>query len=423
MTEAVGRTKADLIIGGAAEMVTCQPRGGDPLGRLRDGWLAAAGGRIVAVGSREEVAAAVDVSQARRIDATGMIVAPGFVDCHTHLVFAGSRAKEYAFRLRGSADQWRGMGNLSGIPATVAMTRAAGAEELRAQSRDRLERMLKFGSTTVESKSGYGLSLEDEIRQLEVNRALAESQPATVVSTLLAAHDFPPEKTRERWVDEIVAEMIPAVAQGRLAEFCDVYCDEGYFSPAQTRRILTAGMDNGLRPKIHADAYSPSGGADLAAELGAVSADHLNHTTPEQMSRLAAAGVTAVLMPALDFAVRHPRPFDAGAMRRAGLRLALATDLCPACWVEGMHLVMVLACRLYGLSLEEALLAATVGGAWALGRQDELGSLAVGKACDAQIWRLPMLEELIYRLDHLPIAGVIKNGRVVFPGPEEHQQI
>jgi imidazolonepropionase len=207
--------------------------------------------------------------------------------------------------------------------------------------------------------------------------------------------------------------MIPRVAEAGLAEFCDVYCDDGYYTVAETRRILEAGLAAGLKPKIHVDAYADIGGSALAVELPVVSADHLNYTGRAAMRAYAEAGLVGVVMPGLDFAVRHPRPFDARAMFAEGMTLALATDLCPGCWLESMQLVMQLACRLYAFSPEEALLAATVGAAQALGLADR-GMLASGKLADIQVWDLPSFEDVIYRLGNNAVTMVIKRGKVYF---------
>jgi imidazolonepropionase len=294
----------------------------------------------------------------------------------------------------------------------MEMTRAETIDMLAASAAQRLRRMFQSGTTTVESKSGYGLSLAEEIKQLQVNRRLQSTQPVDVVSTFLGAHDFPRDVPRERYVDVVIGEMIPRVADEGLAEFCDVYCDDGYYTVEQSRRILEAGLRAGLRPKIHVDAYSDIGGAAMAAELGVVSADHLNYTGRAAMQKLAEADVIGVVMPALDFAVRHTRPFDARAMMAEGLTLALATDLCPACWVESMQLVMQLACRLYQFSPAEALYASTVGAARALGLENDRGSLEPGKLADVQIWDLPTFEDMIYRIGNNAVEAVIKRGRV-----------
>lgn len=413
MTSSTHRPVADLLVTGAAEVLTCVATRGDPLGRIARGCVAIAADRIIAVGSAQDVSSSADISAARVIDAGGGVLAPGFVDCHTHMVFGGSRSIEFCARMTRTAAEVAAMGIPAGIPATVAMTRSTESGRLFTESIDRLNRMFRSGSTTIESKSGYGLSRDHELKQMETSRRLSQSCSADIVSTFLGAHDFPSEMSPDQYVDNLVEEVIPRVAELKLAEFCDVYCDAGYYSQSQTRRILEAGLAHGLRPKIHADAYSATGIASLAIELGAVSMDHLNFTTASEMKRLAQAGVVGVGLPALDFAVAHPKPFDARAVLESGMTLALATNLNPANWTETMHFVMVLACRRHGLSPEEAMLAATLGAAKALCREHDIGSLQPGKLADIQIWAIPCFEEFVYRLDHNPIVGLIKRGRAI----------
>lgn len=407
------RPKADLLVTGATEVCTCVPSQTDLIGRITEGCVAIAGERVLWVGPSPEVSSAVNCESARVIDARGGIVAPGFVDCHTHLVFGGSRAGEYALKMTHSPAEIAAMGFPTGIPATVDMTRATETDALFEQSSRRLKRMFASGSTTVESKSGYGLSWEQEFKQLTVNQRLSDVHPADLVSTFLGAHDFPAEMSRERYVDLLVEDMIPRAAESGLAEFCDVYCDRDFYSVTQTRRVLEAGLRHGLKPKIHADAYSATGVAELAIELGAVSMDHLNYTTPEEMKRLADAGVVGVGLPALDFAAGHQRPFDARAVLDAGMTLALATNINPGNWTETMRFVLVLACRRHGLSPEEAILAATAGAARALVLEADIGALEPGKLADIQIWDLKNVAELIYQLDRNPVVGIIKRGEVI----------
>lgn len=401
---------ADLLVQGGL-VLTCVWQAGDPIGRIPDGAVAIAGERIIAVGPRAAVAAQVDVTAARVLDAAGQVVAPGFVDSHTHLVFGGSRVREYAARMTRTAAEVRALGIPTGIGATVTMTRAASTDDLVASAAARLAGMFRAGTTTAEIKSGYGLTVADELRMLAVGRRLGEMGPADVVNTFLGAHDFSMDLSRERYIESVIHEMIPEVAARGLAEFCDVYCDDGYYTVAESRRILEAGRAAGLRPKIHTDAYSDIGGARMAAELGVVSADHLNYTTRAAARRLADAGVVGVVMPALDWAVAHSRPFDARMLADQGLTLALATDLCPACWTESMQFVMQLACRLYRFSPEAALLAATLGGARALGLDDR-GVLAPGKLADLQVWDVPAFEDVIYRLGNNAVMWMIKRGKV-----------
>jgi imidazolonepropionase len=292
------------------------------------------------------------------------------------------------------------------------MTRRESTEELTVSALVRLKRMLAAGTTTVESKSGYGLSLEHELKQLEVNKCLQDLQPVDIISTFLGAHEFPPDVSRKRYVEEVIQEQIPAVTEKDLAAYCDVYCDQGVYNIDESRRILEAGIASGLKPKIHVDAYANIGGSSLAADLRAVSADHLNYTSREEMAILAEAGTVAVIMPALDLAVDHPRPFDARAMIDEGLTLALATDICPGCWTESMQFVMMLACRRYKLSPEEALLAATRGAAKAINLDNDRGMLEAGKLADIQIWDIPTFEDIIYRLGNNATETVIKRGRI-----------
>ena len=406
------KPRVDLILYGAGEVLTCVPSANNPAGRLSGAAVAVAGERIAAVAPRAEIEMSWDTRGAQEIDLGGKIAAPGFVDCHTHLVFGGTRAQEYAARMTHTPLEVAALGIPTGIQATVSMTRASSQEVLTEKALHTLERMFRCGTTTLESKSGYGLSLEKEMDLLRVNRRLQGMQPVDLVSTFLGAHDFPADVARQRYLDSLLEEMIPHVSGENLAEFCDVYCDDGYYSVEETRRILEMGQRFGLKPKIHVDAYANIGGAGLAASLGAISADHLNYTTRPEMARLAAAGVVGVVMPGLDFAVHHPHPFDARAMLNEGLTLALATDFCPGCWMESMQVVMQLACRLYRFSPEEALLAATAGAAQAVCLAGDRGSLEPGKLADIQVWDLPTFEDLIYRIGNNAVAMIVKRGRV-----------
>lgn len=405
---------ATRFVNGASEVLTCAPGAADLVGRIPGGAVAMAGDRILAVGSDSEVAAACDLSGAERIDAGGGIVIPGFVDCHTHLIFPGSRVAEYSARVTGAGpEDLKNLGIPTGIPATVRMMENASQDELIESALERLGHMLRFGTTTVESKSGYGLSVKGELRMLEINRRLQNDQFIDVVSTFLGAHEFPEDRSRERYVEEIIKEQIPAVVEAELAEFNDVFCDEGYYTVGESRRILEAGLEKGLKAKIHTDEYSHMGGSKLAAELKAVSADHLNYTDDDEFALLRDAGVIGVVMPGLDFAVGHSRPFNARAMMDAGMILALATDLCPGCWLESMPFVIQLACRLYRFSPAEALRAATYGAALALNREKEIGSLEPGKRADIAIFDLPQYQDLAYRLGRSGARTVIAAGNVV----------
>ncbi len=413
------KQQADLVIRGAAEIITCVPRENDPLGRIRGGTIAVADGKIIGAGPDREVREKVETSAARIVDATGKIAAPGFVDCHTHVVFGKSRNREFGLKMTRTVSEIEATGMKTGIPASILMTRESSEEELFASASDRLNRMLRYGSTTVESKTGYGITWQDELKMLRVNRRLANELPIDIVSTFLGAHDFPPEIDREnksartKYIRELTEKMIPQSAEEGLAEFCDVYCDTGYYTAEEAEQVLRAGMDNGLLPRIHTDAYANIGGSSLAARLPAVTADHLNYTARHEMRLLAEAGVVGVLLPALDFAVAHPNPVNARPFIDAGVTLALGTNLNPGNWTESMQLVMQFACRNYGMSPEEAMIAATRGAARALKREDSIGCLSEGFQADIQLWDIPEFEDLMYRIGNNAVWKVIKNGEII----------
>lgn len=409
MTAQHQQQRVDLLVSGAAEVLTCAAGAPDLIGSTSGG-VAVDGGRVVAVGDISPYAAEVV------IDARGGVVMPGFVDAHTHVVFGGSRAREYAARCAGLEPP---PGASVGITGTMADTREAGREALTAQTAARLREMLEHGTTTVESKTGYGLDVDIELATLETNHVLQQQVPVDIVGTYLGAHAFPPGADHAAYVD-LVVELAGRVGADGLAQFCDVYCDDGYFDLTQTERILCAGLDAGLAPKIHLDAYSHTGAAALAVELGATSVDHLNLTTDRELSRLGQAGVTGVYMPCLDYAVRHPDPLDPRRVVDAGMELAIATDICPGCWTTSMQLAIQLACRTGGIGVPQALRAATLGSAAALGRADLVGSLEVGKQADLIVLDVPSHEEIAYRLGRNNVTTVIRHGRVVHDTrPEE----
>ena len=410
-------SRPTLLLRDFSEVLTCAPGSPDLVGRLRDASILIAGEQILAVGNNEDLSGTFDLDRIEQVDCRGLIAVPGFVDAHTHVVFGGSRVEEYVHKISGRMESFRARGVPTGIAATVAMTRAAAEDELFDSASDRLRRMLAHGTTTVESKSGYGLSLDQELKLLRVNRRLADAGETRalpdIVSTFLGAHAFPPDVDPRAYVDEIIEEMIPAVVDMNLARFCDVYIDEGYFNLDQARRILLAARTAGLLLKVHADQYSALGGSELAVDLGAVSVDHLNYTPDETIRRLAAAGVVGVLMPMIDLAVQHPKPLDARKILDSGMPVALATDICPGGWTESVQLVMQIACRVYGFTVEEAIAAATTGGARALALEDR-GVLAPGMQADIQVWDLPRYEEVIYRFGHNAVLSVYRKGELVY---------
>lgn len=407
------KTKVDLVICNAAEAITCSGKGMKEIGVLTNAWIAIKDDKIVGVGSEEEITVHFDLKNSTTINATGKVVAPGFVDCHTHLVFNGTRVEEYAAKLTGNdPEKLKELGITTGPNRTIELTRHASAEDLFQQAKKRMLSMLDYGITTIESKSGYGLTTESEIKILEVGRRLDKETPVDVQNTFLGAHGIPEGMTKSEYLAIIINEMIPQIGERKLAEFCDAWCDEGYFTAEESKQILQAGLQHGMKSKLHADAYSYIGGSDLAVEMNMVSVDHLNFTPVEVMEKLAKSEVTGVLMPALDFAVGHKQPFDARKMLDLGMNIALATDLCPACYTESMQFVINLACRLYKFTVEEAIKAATYGGARALHLEDR-GVIQAGKLADLQIWDIPSYKHVAYELGTNIVETVIKDGKVV----------
>jgi imidazolonepropionase len=352
---------------------------------------------------------------ARIIDASGMTVLPGLVDSHTHLIFAGSRENELEQRIGGASYQEiaaRG----GGINATVRLVRQASKEQLKEQTRQRLSRLLKFGITTVEIKSGYGLNLADELKCLEVIAELNAEGPLELVPTFLGAHAVPPDfkEDREGYVRLLVEEMLPHIAGSRLAEFCDVFCDTGAFTLSESERILRKARDLGLRLKLHADELSPFGATELAAELGAVSADHLLCVSDAGIHALAKSGTVATLLPGTAFYLGLNYAPARQLMERY-IPVSLASDCNPGtCPSENLPLVGAMACTQMKMLPAEALCALTVNAAAAVGRSDRLGSLEVGKQADLIICDVPNYRHLFYHFGVNHVWRVIKRGEVIY---------
>jgi imidazolonepropionase len=414
---------ADLLVEHAAELLTLAgahsgPRTGAALrdvGLVTDGAVAVLEGQVVAVGSTAQVRASVVLApDATVVDAHGCVVLPGFVDPHTHLVFAGSRADEFEMRLRG-ATYLDIAASGGGILRTVAATRAADEEALVRLGLARLDRMLRLGTTTAEVKSGYGLSLADELKQLRAIHRASALHEIDLVATVLAAHAVPPEFAGDPdgYVTLVTQEILPAVAEEDLAEFCDAFCDVGAFTLPQGRRVLEAGAELGLIPKLHADEFSDLGGARLAAELGAVSADHLLRASEAGLAALAEAGTVAVLLPGTAFYLNLPYA-NARRMIEMGVPVALATDYNPGSsptW--SMPAIISLACIEMKMSPAEAIAAATINAAWAIGMAEEVGSLEPGKAADMTVFDVLDHREIAMPFGSSLVREVIKRGRVV----------
>ncbi|MEW6082856.1 MAG: imidazolonepropionase [Bacillota bacterium] len=409
------KVEADLVLS-AGQLVTMAHGPAGPV--LEEGAVACLEGRVVMVGSREEVEGSTRlVGGALRIERPHSVATPGLIDCHSHPVFGGWRAEEFEMRL-GGADYMEVLKAGGGILNTVRATRAASPEELFTLGRERLDAMLKCGTTTLEAKSGYGLDTENEVKCLRVTGRLGSSHPVEVLPTFLGAHAVPPEfqGDPDGYVDLVCQEMIPRVAQENLAVYVDVFCEVGAFSPEQSRRVLECGMEHGMKPRLHADEFRPSGGAELAAMVGALSADHLVAASREGLRAMARSGTVAVLLPGTPFFTQHEPP-NAGRFRDAGVPMALATDFNPgSCTLLSLPLTMSLACLTAGMSPWEALQGCTCQAAKALGVQDRLGTLEPGKQADITLFDAPSFPHIPYRLGHNLVELVIKRGRIVLGG-------
>jgi imidazolonepropionase len=417
---ATPRRAADFVLLHARALTTCAgtvPRCGTGQSRIdtiADGALACFEGRVVYAGPSAALHERVQpVPGAEIYDVREHTVLPGFVDPHTHAMFAGDRRHELHRRLAGEsyADIARSGG---GIVETVRATRDADEASLVAATRLRLDEMLACGTTTCEIKSGYGLDVQSELKLLRAINRLSDIHPITIVSTFLGAHEIPPEHRhqRDRYVDLVCNEMIPAVAAERTAEWCDVFCETDVFTPEESRRILETGRAAGLKSRIHADELGPSGGSFVAAEVGARSADHLVFVTPAAIEALAGKQVTATLLPVAAFYLKLARSAPARELISAGVPVAVATDVNPgAGFSPSMPFAMALACFRMDMTFEQALIAATINAAWSIDRADVLGSLEPDKLADAVVVRGDAIDLL--RIGAPAIAAVVKKGRIV----------
>ncbi|MHC4606540.1 MAG: imidazolonepropionase [Planctomycetota bacterium] len=416
---------ADLLVHDIGELVTLAggtgPRCGKEMGELgieRDAAVAVRGGKIVAVGPGAKIRK--EFRARRKLDAGGRCVTPGLVDSHTHLVFAGSRADEFEKKIEGVPYMDIAAAG-GGINATVKTTRKASKAALAQVARTWIQRMAAYGTTTAEVKSGYGLTLKDEIKQLEVVRDLSRKGEIRLVPTFLGAHETPPEHKGKRaeYVRLVVDEMIPEVARRKLARFCDVFCEVGVFSADESRRVLAAAKELGMAPKLHAEEFKACGGAELAAEMGAVSADHLTAVTDRGIRLLRQAGVIAVLLPGTSFFLGTGRYARARKMIEEGMAVALASDFNPGSSMSfNLPLIMSIACTQMRMTPAEALCAVTRNAAHAVGLGDEIGTVEEGKAADLVVWDAPDYRHIPYIYGVNLAWRVLKAGKVLARDPD-----
>jgi len=413
--------KADLLLTGIGQLVpvALSPAPGAPhrgpvddLPAIEGGAVAVKDGRIAALGPEVEVRAGWTAEVVR--DVGGKVVLPGFCDPHTHLPWTGSREREFEQKVQGKPYAEIAAAG-GGIRATTRSVRAASTDDLVAAARPRLERMLALGTTTAEAKSGYGLELATERRQLEAIRRLDAEHPIDLVATNCAAHEIPDERRddREGWIRALTDEVLPGLRD--LAEFCDVFCEAHVFTAEESRRILSRAAELGYRLKIHADELEATGGAELAAELGCASADHLGKTGPGGIAALATSDTVAVLLPGTSFYLRLPDRAPARELLEAGAAVALATDLNPgSCLTESVPMILTLACLQLRMTPAEAVVAATLNAACAIDRGDDRGSLEVGKLADLVVWDAPSWRYLPTHFGVSLVDAVVKRGRVVY---------
>ena len=415
-------TSADRVVAGCRQVVTCRgpvPKRKDALkepGVIENGWVASRRGTIVFAGTEKEFRSEVTLEPgAETIDASGMVALPGFVDAHTHLPFAGNRAGEFRLRMAGWTYQQLAAEGL-GIQTTVKATRAAGKDELRALCLRRLDRMLLTGTTTVEAKSGYGLNLDDEIKQLEVLQELGPLHPVDVVPTFMGAHEIPPEykESREGYLRLLVDTLIPEVRRRNLAEFFDVFCEPGVFSLDETRTLVGAAQKAGFKIKVHADEFVTMGGAELAVEAGAVSAEHLIAVSDKGIEKLASSPTAAIGLPGVSFFLMLDKKAPVRRLIDAGAVVALASDFNPgSSMLSSMLFVLQLGVYTLKMGVEEALNACTANAAYAIGRDARVGTLEPGKAMDLLLCDIPDYVSLAYELGANPVKTVLKNGKAV----------
>ena len=414
--------KATLLIRNVGQLITMAgptPRIGqsmNDLGLIPKGAVAIAGDEILAVGPSDDVEGRAPLAEGCTvIDARNRVVTPGLIDPHTHPVFGKTREQEFEMRTLGKTYQEIAAAG-GGIRSSVRDLRTLKAAQLKEKTMPRLDRLLSHGVTTIEAKSGYGLSTESELKMLEVIQELNLAHPIDLVPTFLGAHEIPDEyrDKREEYIDLLINEMIPAVTKDKLAEFSDIFCEEGVYTVAESRKIQQAAKDAGLKLKFHADELESTGGAGLAAEMGAVSADHIVYISDDDIKALAKAGTAAVLLPGTTFSLRGKQYAPARKCIDAGVAVALSTDCNPgSSCTENLQLIVTLACLQMRLTAAEALSAVTVNAAYAIDRTGQIGQLKTGMKADLVIWDMEDYREMPYHYGVNLVSKVVKGGKVV----------
>ncbi len=402
-----------ILLKNCRELLTVKESSDDLIGLLKNTSLLIEGEKIKKIGKTEDLIKEVKDKEYTEIDCSDKVVLPGYVDCHTHLIFGKSRVDEYIASLTMSKEEVKKVVPRVGLDSSIYSTRNSSDEELIISSLDKLNRMLKNGTTTVEIKSGYGIDKETELRLLRIINLLKNKTEQTILSTYLGAHYFDTKMGKEKYIDFMIREVMPIIKEEKLAQFSDIWCDDGYYTAEDSYKILKAGIDFGMVPTLHSECYSAIGGAKVAAELKAANIGHLNFLKEEDILPLKENGVVGVVIPTTDFNVKHPRPFDPRPMLDKGLTLALATNLNPGNWVESMDISISFACRNHAMTEKEAICAATLGGAKALRVDKEVGSLEVGKFADIQIRESDSYKNIAYKIGVNEVKYVIKKGKIV----------
>lgn len=403
-----------LILKNCRELLTVKEDSKDLIGLMNNTSVLIKGKRIEKIGAYEDLIKLVDGEDFEEMDCSNKVVMPGYVDSHTHLLFGKSRVDEYVASLTHASADVKKIVKLVGLEASIHYTKNASDEELIESSLTKLNRMLLSGTTTVEIKSGYGIDKETELRQLRLINKLKDKTPQTILSTYLGAHYYDVDMGKEKYIDFMISEVLPIIKEEKLADFSDIWVDDGYYTAEDADKFLGAALDFGLVPTLHSECYSAIGGARVAAKLKAANIGHLNFLTREDARLLAENNVVGIVIPTTDFSVAHPRPFDPSYMFEEGMTLAIATNLNPGNWFESMDLAMTLACRNHKMSERQAIRSATLNGAKALRIERDYGSIEEGKYADIQIRDSDSYKNVVYKVGVNDVVQVIKKGKKLF---------